>query len=32
LINETWISKPLVKAKELPSDTELFGNIIEKLG
>ena len=32
LINETWISKPLIKSKELPSDTELFGHIIEKLG
>ncbi len=25
LINETWVSKPLEKAKELPSDEELFG-------
>jgi sulfoacetaldehyde dehydrogenase len=25
LINETWVSKPLVKAKELPSDDVLFG-------
>jgi sulfoacetaldehyde dehydrogenase len=25
LINETWVSKPLVKAKELPSDEVLFG-------
>jgi sulfoacetaldehyde dehydrogenase len=25
LINETWVSKPLAKAKELPSDEELFG-------
>ena len=31
LINETWISKPLVVAKELPSDEELFGSVIEKL-
>ncbi|MEO8722983.1 MAG: aldehyde dehydrogenase family protein [Sphingobium sp.] len=32
LINETWVSKPLVKAKELPSDEILFGNVIAKLG
>ena len=25
LINETWVSKPLVKSKELPSDEDLFG-------
>ncbi len=25
LINETWVSKPLAKAKELPSDEDLFG-------
>jgi sulfoacetaldehyde dehydrogenase len=31
LINETWVSKPLVKAKELPSDEELFGDVIQKL-
>jgi len=31
LINETWVSKPLAKTKELPSDEELFGDIIEKL-
>lgn len=31
LINETWVSKPLVKAKELPSDEELFGSVIDKL-
>ena len=32
LINETWVSKPLLKAKELPSDEELFGDVIKKLG
>ena len=32
LINETWVSKPLAKTKELPSDAELFGDVIEKLG
>lgn len=32
LINETWVSKPLVKAKELPSDADLFGDVIAKLG
>ena len=31
LINETWVSKPLLKAKELPSDEELFGSVIDKL-
>jgi sulfoacetaldehyde dehydrogenase len=31
LINETWISKPLVKPKELPSDEELFGSIMQKI-
>jgi sulfoacetaldehyde dehydrogenase len=31
LINETWVSKPLLKSKELPSDAELFGDVIEKL-
>jgi len=30
LINETWVSKPLVKAKELPSDEELFGSVVSK--
>lgn len=28
LINETWVSKPLAKTKELPSDEELFGKEI----
>ena len=32
LINETWVSKPLEVTKELPSDEELFGDVIEKLG
>ncbi len=32
LINETWVSKPLAKPKTLPSDEELFGSVIEKLG
>ncbi len=31
LINETWVSKPLVKAKELPSDEALFGKDIMDL-
>ena len=32
LINETWVSKPLAKAKELPSDEELFGkDVITRL-
>ena len=31
LVNITWVSKPLLKAKTLPSDTELFGDVIEKL-
>lgn len=31
LINETWVSKPLAKTKELPSDEALFGDVIEKL-
>ncbi len=31
LINETWVSKPLAKTKEVPSDEVLFGkDIIEK--
>ena len=32
LINETWVSKPLAQTKELPSDEELFGDVINKLG
>ncbi len=31
LINETWVSKPLAQTKELPSDEELFGDVIDKL-
>ncbi|MGE4063484.1 MAG: aldehyde dehydrogenase family protein [Rhodospirillaceae bacterium] len=31
LINETWISKPLAKAKELPSDEVLFGEAMKRL-
>lgn len=30
LINVTWISKPLEKTKELPSDEELFGDVMAK--
>ena len=32
LINETWVSKPLVMPKDLPSDDVLFGDVIAKLG
>lgn len=33
LVNVTWISKPLPKTKELPSDEDLFGkDIIELIG
>ncbi|HKR24299.1 MAG TPA: aldehyde dehydrogenase family protein [Allosphingosinicella sp.] len=32
LINETWVSKPLAVPKTLPSDEELFGDVIERLG
>lgn len=31
LINETWVSKPLAKTKELPSDEDLFGDVMKKL-
>ncbi len=31
LINETWVSKPLVTPKQLPSDEELFGDVIDRL-
>ena len=31
LINETWVSKPLAVNKELPSDEELFGDVMGKL-
>ena len=32
LINETWVSKPLAVAKTLPSDEELFGDVMARLG
>ena len=32
LINETWVSRPLPENKELASDEQLFGDIIERLG
>ncbi len=32
LINETWVSKPLATTKQLPSDEELFGDVIKTLG
>jgi sulfoacetaldehyde dehydrogenase len=31
LINETWVSKPLAKTKELLSDQELFGSVMDKV-
>ncbi len=31
LINETWVSKPLPQNKELMSDDQLFGDVIDKL-
>lgn len=31
LINETWVSKPLAKTKELPSDEELFGDVMGRI-
>ncbi|MEM1434762.1 MAG: aldehyde dehydrogenase family protein [Pseudomonadota bacterium] len=31
LINETWVSKPLPKNKELPNDDVLFGDVMGKL-
>ena len=31
LINETWVSKPLAKTKELPSDEVLFGSVMDKV-
>jgi sulfoacetaldehyde dehydrogenase len=30
LINETWVSRPLAEAKQLPSDEELFGSVMAK--
>lgn len=32
LVNITWVSKPLVQPKVLPSDDALFGDVIAKLG
>ncbi len=31
LINETWVSKPLAQTKVIPSDAELFGDVMEKV-
>ena len=31
LINETWVSKPLRQTKELMSDEELFGDVMNKI-
>ena len=31
LINETWVSKPLSKSKELMSDEDLFGDVMDKI-
>ena len=31
LINETWVSKPLIETKELSSDEELFGGVMDKI-
>ena len=31
LINETWVSKPLTETKELSSDEELFGDVMDKI-
>lgn len=30
LINETWVSKPLPKTKEIPADEELFARVLDK--
>jgi sulfoacetaldehyde dehydrogenase len=30
LINETWVSRPLAETKVIPSDEELFGDVIAK--
>ncbi|NQX87219.1 MAG: aldehyde dehydrogenase family protein [Halioglobus sp.] len=30
LINETWVSRPLPKFKEIPSDEDLFGKVMGK--
>ena len=31
LINETWVSKPLAQTKVIPSDAELFGDVMMKV-
>ena len=31
LINETWVSRPLIEIKELSSDKELFGDVMDKI-
>ena len=31
LINETWVSKPLSQSKELMSDEDLFGDVMNKI-
>jgi len=31
LINETWVSKPLTETKELSSDEEHFGDVMDKI-
>ncbi|WP_156680231.1 aldehyde dehydrogenase family protein [Sphingomonas profundi] len=31
LINETWVSKPLAQTKVIPSDRELFGDVMDKV-
>ena len=31
LINETWVSKPLSQSKELMSDEDLFGDVLDKI-
>jgi sulfoacetaldehyde dehydrogenase len=30
-VNITWVSKPLATAKTLPSDTELFGTVMDRI-
>lgn len=32
LVNISWVSKPLGKVKVMPSDEELFGDVINKIG
>ena len=32
LINETWVSLPLAEPKVIPSDEDLFGDVIDQLG